>query len=216
MNAINQHPASSFHHGALLSKMMSRLLALFLLTFAAAPIAPLLLLRVPSAPVAQPKPTDTKGNDWGGKAAMVIVARDQATWEKAKQSAGELRMLPIGMPKGDDLKILDGVDFKKEMIVAVFWGEKNFSRHGEKCWIENVSVLKDEVVVECRRSLWAGPTDASYRAWPYHAKVVPRSEQPVNFRQKTDWIDAPARVEKAKTVATLKGAEWKQEFPANE
>src|SRR6266446_9396317 len=96
-------------------------------------------------------------------------------------------MLPIGMPKGDDLKLLDGIDFQKQMIVAVFWGKMNFSGQGERCWIEKVPAGKEEVVVDCRATLWGGAVDASYRAWPYHAKAVPRSDLPVQFRQTTEW-----------------------------
>lgn len=85
---------------------------------------------------------------------MVFVARDQATWEKVKEAFGAPKMLPIGMKKEGDLGLLDGTDFQKEMIVAVLWGEMNFSRGDEKCWIEEVAILKDEVVVDCRAMLW--------------------------------------------------------------
>ncbi len=122
-------------------------------------------------------------------------------------------MLPIGMKKGGDLGLLDGTDFQKEMNVAVLWGEMNFSSQNEKCWIEEVAILKDEVVVDCRATLWGGAVDASFRAWPYHVKVVPRSALPVRFKQTTVWTARPDHTEKDKTVGTMKDEEWKQEFP---
>ncbi len=144
---------------------------------------------------------------------MVFVARDQATWENVKEAFGAPKMLPIGMKKEGDLGLLDGTDFQKEMIVAVLWGEMNFSRGDEKCWIEEVAILKDEVVVDCRAMLWGGSVDASFGAWPYHVKVVPRSALPVRFKQTTVWTARPDRTEKDKTVGTMKDEEWKQELP---
>lgn len=179
-------------------------------------IIALLLLAFTSLSVAQPQPQEVKGTNLGRKTGMVFVARDRATWDKVKQTLGEPKMLPIGMPKGDDLKVLDGVDFQKQMIVAVSWGQMNFSGHGEKCWIEGVSVASGEVLVDCRATLWGGAVDASYRAWPYHAKVVPRSELPVRFKQTTEWTAPPGRSEKDKTVATLKNGEWTQEILSKE
>ena len=179
-------------------------------------IIALILLAFTSLSVAQPRPQEVKGTNLGGKTGTVFVARDRATWDKVKQTLGQPQMLPIGMPKGDDLKVLDGVDFQKQMIVAVFWGQMNFSGQGEECWIEGVSVEKEEVVVDCRATLWGGPVKHSYRAWPYHAKVVPRSELPVRFKQTTEWTARPGRSEKDKTVATLKLGDWKQEILSKE
>jgi hypothetical protein len=176
----------------------------------------LILLVFTSVSIAQPRPLEVKGTSLGVKTEMVFVARDKATWDKVKQTLGEPKMLPIGTPKADDLKTLDGTDFKTQMIVAVFWGQMNFSGHGEKCWIEGVSVANGEMVVDCRATLWGGAVDASYRAWPYHAKVVPRSELPVRFKQTTEWTAPPGRSEKDKTVATLKNEDWKQEIPSKE
>lgn len=201
MNASNPHSATFPPRPALLATMMPRLIAVLLMGFA-------------SASPAQPKATEAKGTDAGGKTPTVFVARDQATWEKVKQAFGAPKMLPIGMKKGGDLSLLDGTDFQKQMIVAVLWGEMNFSSQNEKCWIEDVTILKDEVVVDCRATLWGGAVDASFRAWPYHVKVVPRSALPVRFKQTTVWTAPPGRTEKDKTVGILKDGEWKQEFPA--
>ena len=132
---------------------------------------------------------------------MVFVARDQATWEKVKEAFGAPKMLPIGMKKG-------GGDDRGGGL-----GEMNFSSQNEKCWIEEVAILKDEVVVDCRATLWGGAVDASFRAWPYHVKVVPRSALPVRFKQTTVWTARPDRTEKDKTVGTMKDEEWKQELP---
>ena len=61
---------------------------------------------------------------------MVYVARDKTTWDAVEK--------PLGMRhefsrrdaiKGDSLESLDDVDFQQDMIVAVFWGEMNFSGH---------------------------------------------------------------------------------------
>ena len=108
---------------------------------------------------------------------------------------------------------MDGTDFQKEMIVAVLWREMNFSRVGEKCWIEEGAILKDEALVDWRATLWGGAVDASFRALPYHVKVVPRSPLPVRFKQTTVWTARPDRTEKDKTVGTIKDGEWKQELP---
>ena len=89
----------------------------------------------------------------------------------------------------------------------------NFSSQTEKCWIEEVAILKDEVLVDCRATLWGGAVDASFRAWPYHVKVVPRSALPVRFKQTTVWTARPDHTEKDKTVGTMKDEEWKQELP---
>ena len=113
----------------------------------------------------------------------------------------------------DLLKRMDGTDFQKEMNVAVLWGEMNFSRGDEKCWIEEVAILKDEVVVDCRAMLWGGAVDASFGAWPYHVKVVPRSPLPVRFKQTTVWTAPPGCTDKDKTVETMRDGEWKHEFP---
>ena len=179
-------------------------------------IIALSLLAFTSLALAQPPAQEVKGTNLGGKTGTVFVARDKATWDKVKKSLGEPQTLPIAMPKGDDLTALDGVDFKNQMIVVVSWGQMNFSGHGEKCWIEGVLVAKDEVLVDCRATLWGGPVDASYKAWPYHAKVVPRSELPVQFKQTTEWTAPPARSEKDKTLATLKNREWKKEISSKE
>lgn len=176
----------------------------------------LLLLALTSNSLAQPQPKEAKGTDSGGKTGMSIVARDKATWDKVKQMLGDAQPLTIGAKKGDGLKTLDGTDFKAQMIVAVFWGQMDFSEPGEKCWIEGVAVAKDEVVVDCRATLWGGHVLRSYRVWPYHAKVVPRSELPVRFTQTTEWTAAPGRSEKDKTMATIKSGEWKQNYPVEE
>jgi len=176
--------------------------------------AALLLMGVASTSLAQPKAMEAKGIDAGGKTAMLFVARDQATWEKVKEAFGAPKMLPIGMKKGADLSLLDGTDFQKEMIMAVLWGEMNFSSQNEKCWIEDVAFIKDEMVVDCRATLWGGAVDASFRAWPYHVKAVPRSALPVRFKQTTVWTAHPGRTEKDKTVGTIKDGEWKLEFLA--
>jgi len=173
----------------------------------------LVLVGLTSASLTQPNATEAKGIDAGGKVPMVFVAREQTTWEKVKEAFGAPKMLPIGMKKGGDLGLLDGTDFQKEMIVAVLWGEMNFSSRDEKCWIEEVAILKDEVVVDCRATLWGGAVDASFRAWPYHVKVVPRSALPVRFKQTTVWTAPPGRTDKDKTVGTMRDGEWKHEFP---
>ena len=164
-------------------------------------------------PVAEPQAPEAKGIDLGGKTAMVFVARDKATWDAVKQAAGKRQMLPRGMPQGD-LKPLDAIDFQKQMIVAVFWGEMAFSGQGEKCWIERVSAGKEEIVVDCQATLWGGAVVHAYRAWPYHAKAVPRSDLPVRFRQTTELKANPGHSEKDKTLAILKATEWKREIPA--
>ncbi|MDX1948307.1 MAG: hypothetical protein SFU86_23150 [Pirellulaceae bacterium] len=157
---------------------------------------------------------EARGIDLGGPTTIVFVARDKVTWDAVKKAAGKPQMLPLGMPPGDDLESLDNVDFQKKMIVAVFWGEMTFAGRGEQCWIESVTTGKEEVVVDCRATLWGGRTTAAYRAWPYHAKVVDRSELAVRFTQTTEWKATPDRSEKVKVLATIKAGEWKQEKPA--
>jgi hypothetical protein len=165
-------------------------------------------------PAAKPAVQEAAGIDRGSKTAMVIVARDEAAWNSALQAAGKAQMLPIGMPKGQDLAALGNIDFGKQMIVAVFWGEMSFSGHDEKCRIERVTVAGGELVVDCRATLWGGAVDAAYRAWPYHALVVDRSDLPVKFRQTTELKAMPDRTEKDKTLAIVQKTDWKQEFSA--
>ena len=95
--------------------------------------------------------------------------------------------------------------------MAVFWGEMNFSGHDEKCWIEAVDIGERQVTVDCRANLWGGNVKRSYRAWPYDAKVIRRSELPVVFVQATEYKADPKLSEKNKVLATLKPDEWKRE-----
>ena len=129
---------------------------------------------------------EASGIDLGGAKPVVYVVRDKATWDAVKKEAGGPQMLPIGFAKGVGLETLDKTDFDKQMIVAVFWGQMTFAGRGEKCWIESVKVGEKEVVVDCRAVLWGGRVGAAYRAWPYHARVVERSELPVKFVQTTE------------------------------
>jgi len=158
---------------------------------------------------------DIRGIDLGARAPTVFVARDSNTWNAVKQAVGKPQMIPKGMTKGDGLSRLDDIDFQKQMIVAVFWGEMSFSGQGEKCWIEAVTTGKEEVTVDCRAILWGGAVKRAYRAWPYHVKVVPRSDLPLRFTQTTEWKADPNRSEKNKTLAVLKAGEWKCQVPAD-
>jgi hypothetical protein len=163
------------------------------------------------ASAAKPSVQEVSGIDFGGKTPMVFVARDKAAWEMVVQATGERRMLPIGFAAGQDLTSLGNIDFGKKMIVAVFWGEMSFSGQGEKCRIERVTAGTDEVVVDCAATLWGGAVKRAYRAWPYHALVVERSDLPVRFRQTTEWKADPKRSEKEKTLAVVAAKEWKKE-----
>ncbi len=142
----------------------------------------------------------------------VYVARDKTTWDAVKQAVGTRHDLALGAKQGNPLERLDGVDFKQDMIVAVFWGEMNFSGHEEKCWIEAVTIGEREVTVDCRANLWGGDVLRSYRAWPYDAQIVRRSELPLTFKQTTQYKALPNLTEKDKTLATLKPGDWKQEI----
>jgi hypothetical protein len=102
------------------------------------------------------------------------------------------------------------------MIVAVFWGEKSFSGQGETFWIETVTAGKEEVTVDCRAIFWGGAVKHAYKAWPYHVKVVPRSDLPVRFTQTTKFKADPTRSEKNKILAVLKAGEWKHQASAEE
>ena len=121
----------------------------------------------------------------------VFVARDKTAWDAVKKAVGDRQMIPIGSAKGGGLDRLDTVDFQKDMIVAVFWGQMSFSGQGERCWIESVTTGKDEVTVDCRASLWGGAVKHAYLAWPYHAKAVKRSDLPVTFVQTTEYKAMP-------------------------
>lgn len=165
-----------------------------------------------SAPAAKSGAQEALGIDYGSTTGMVVVARDKAAWDAALQAAGKQQMMPIGMSKGGDLAALGKIDFSKQMIVAVFWGEKSFSRQSEKCRIERTTVAGGELVVDCRATLWGGAVKAAYRAWPYHALVVDRSDLPVRFRQTTELQADPARGEKDKTLAVVPTTESKREF----
>lgn len=165
-------------------------------------------------PAAKPAVQEAVGIDFGSRTAMVVVARDKAAWEAALQAAGKKQMVPIGMAKAQDLASLGKIDFGKQMIIAVFWGELSFSGHNEKCRIERTAVAGGELVVDCRATLWGGAVDAAYRAWPYHALVVDRSDLPVRFRQTTELKAAPDRIEKDKTLAIVRPTESRRELSA--
>jgi len=64
--------------------------------------------------------------------------------------------------------------------------------------------------VDCQVTLWGGATDHAYRAWPYHARVVARSDLPVRFKQTTEWKGDPSRNMQNETLAILKPGEWKR------
>ncbi len=165
-----------------------------------------------TASAADPLPQEAMGIDRGDEQRFVFVARDKATWEAVKKAVDRPQMLPIGFAKGTELQTLDKTDFEKHMIVAVFWGEMSFVGRGEKCWIESVTVGDKEVTVDCRALLWGGRASAAYRAWPYHAKVVPRSELPVKFTQTTEWKAMPDRSEKEKLLGTIQPGAWQLEI----
>lgn len=158
------------------------------------------------------RPREVIGTDPGGKAMTVHVARDRAAWDEVKKSAGARQMLPNGM-KGQALDLLDSVNFQKEMIVAVFWGERNFSGQGETCRIQEVLAGKEEVNVKCHALLWGGAVKHSYRAWPYHVKVVDRSNLPVSFVSTTGDKANPKRPAEKGVSVTLKRGEWRAEIP---
>lgn len=120
------------------------------------------------------------------------LLHDKAAWDAVKKAVGDRQMLPRGFAKGGGLDRLGAVDFQKDMIVAVFWGQMSFAGEGEKCWIEGVTTGKDEVIVDCRANFWGGAVDHAYRAWPYHAKAVKRSDLPVTFMQTTEYKARPA------------------------
>lgn len=166
----------------------------------------------PKAADADAVPQEAAGIDLGDARRIAYVVRDKATWDALKKAAGGPQMLPIGFAKGTELQTLDKTDFEKEMIVTMFWGEMSFAGRGEKCWIESVTVGKKEITVDCRAVLWGGRVSAAYRAWPYHAKVIARSELPVKFLQTTEFKAAPDRTEKDKPLATIEAGEWKQEI----
>lgn len=166
------------------------------------------------ASAAKPSVQEASGIDFGSKTPMVFVARDKAAWEMVVRDVGERRMAPIGFSNGQEPASLGNIDFTKQMIVAVFWGEMSFAGQGEKCRIERVTAGTDEVVVDCTATLWGGAVKRAYRAWPYHAMVVERSDLPVRFRQTTEWKADPKRSEKEKTLAVVAGKEWKQEVSA--
>jgi hypothetical protein len=138
----------------------------------------------------------------------LFVARDKATWDAVKKAVSDRQMLPRGFAKGEGLDRLDAVDFQKDMIVAVFWGQMSFSGQGEKCWIESVTTGKEEVTVVCRAILWGGAVKHAYRAWPYHVKAVKRSDLPVTFVQTTEYKAMPSLSKRDQKLATLKPSEW--------
>ena len=114
---------------------------------------------------------------------IVFVARDKAAWDKIKQTVGKPKVIPNGMTTSNDLSLLDGVDFQHQMIVTVFWGLRGFSGHGEKCWIESVTVGSEKMLADCQEIRWGGPTTAVCQVWPYHIKVIQRTDLPIQFDQ---------------------------------
>ena len=63
------------------------------------------------------------------------------------------------------------MDFGQQMIVAVCWGEMNFSLQKENCWIEDVSVVKDAVVVKSSSKIFEEAALKSILRWRYNPKI---------------------------------------------
>ena len=156
---------------------------------------------------------DVQGIHLGTRKGMVFVARDKKTWEAVKEAIGKPQAIPKGGAKPESLDRLDDVDFGREMIVAVFWGEMSFSGQGEKCIIEKITAKKAEIEVACQAKLWGGAVKHAYRAWPFHVRVVPGSDLPVRFTQATHWIDTPDKFEKPRSLGVIQRDEWKQIIP---
>lgn len=144
------------------------------------------------------------GIHYGSAKPSVHVARDRKAWEELKKSLGKPQDIPRTAARLRNLDELDEVDFEKEMIVAIFWGEHSFSGHDEKCWIHDVSVKEGELHVDGRAHLWGGAVKRAYRAWPFHVKVVAKSNLPVRFSQKTKWLDKPDQAEVTTTLGVIK------------
>ncbi len=111
---------------------------------------------------------------------------------------------------GDALEQLDRVDFEREMIVAAFWGELDFTGHDEKCWIEAIDIGRDEVTVDCRSNLFGGQALRTALVWPYEVRVIARSELPVRFRLKIIYEPKGTEPDRELDLATLKPDAWKQ------
>lgn len=156
---------------------------------------------------------EVQGIHHGTMRGMTFVARDRKAWDALQEAVGPPQDLPRTAKPLESLASLNNVDFSKEMIVAIFWGEMTFSGQGEKCWIKDVTTNDKEVVVECQANLWGGPVKRAYRAWPFHVRVVPKSDLPVRFTQVTFWIEAPEKIEKARTLGVIKPDHWRQNLP---
>ncbi len=154
---------------------------------------------------------DAHGINLGSDSMVVYVVRDKEALSALKKEAGSPHKFPNGAPLGTGLEPVEKANFEKEMIVAVFWGRMNFAGRDEKCWIEGVKAGDKEVTVDCRSNLWGGEVFRSYEAWPYYAKIVPRSDLPVSFVETVEYKAKPERSIKGKTIATLKPGQWKQE-----
>jgi hypothetical protein len=135
---------------------------------------------------------------------MAFVARDASTWEKVKNQVKEWDSKNRENPPQhgsrkelENLKLFDSVDFKKEMIVAVFWGDVSMNSTSDQCEIQSALIKKDGVLVKCCSQLlwneeeaknnhyihWRGYWDPIKPVLPYHIKVVPRSDLAVKFVQ---------------------------------
>ena len=72
-----------------------------------------------------------------------------------------------------------------------------------------------QITVACRANLWGGDVLRSYRAWPYAARGVRRSDLPVTFVQDTEYEADPKLSEKNKVLATpeTRGLEARDRAP---
>lgn len=157
----------------------------------------------------KPPVREASGIELGGDAMVVYVVRDKAAWDALRKEGGSSH---FGIKRPPALVVLDGVDFQKDMIVAVFWGRMNFSGRDENCRISDVKIGEKEISVECVANLWGGQILRSYQAWPYAAKVIAKSDLPVTFIQTVEYKAKPDRARRGERIATLKPPEWKQEI----
>jgi len=106
------------------------------------------------------------------RAEIVIKDRDQ--WEK---------IWSLHTSNLDQMPLIPEVDFKTEMVIAVFRGE--FTSSGYETEITNVTEFPDKIVVTVTETNHIGGMLLDVMTYPFHIVKIKRSELPVEFVHRT-------------------------------
>jgi hypothetical protein len=113
-----------------------------------------------------------KGNHCGYTEPERLVVKTKDQWGEVW---GKMHRLRLSTPE------LPVIDFKKEMVIAVFMGERKTG--GYEIEIKKIVERENEIIVEVEER---GPPPESLQTMaltqPYHLIVIPKSSLPVTFQ----------------------------------